>query len=264
MPGQDQLLILTTANTPQIGDYQFWLLTGLESSAGPAVSIGGHLDPRLQPLYAADPYLVLSSVSATADLDGDGADEALFVMSADDKTHCGLVIVDATSRQRAEISARDPVVLDEPCPHPQLLPVDVDGDGHVDVALLTGGSGYGPGYGPVYNDRRLLVLWNDGAGGFAPSQVTVVSAEGESPQQFTVLPTPPGRPFSFAYVTDRAVVRVTTSADDSRAFAPPEVLADSPGGTGIAAADLNGDGVPDLALAASGNLRILKARLAPP
>jgi hypothetical protein len=266
--GRDQVMALATQGNPALDDYQFWLLPGLQNSDGPATNLGGHLDPRLQPLYLAGPGpdpatgtgadLGLSLLGASADLDGDGRSEALWMMAADDTTHCGVLVVDAPGDGgSSEIAMREPIIVDAPCEHGQLLPVDADGDGHVDVALLTGAAGQA--------ERKLLVLWNDGAGGLDRDHVTTVLGAGElAPGQFTVLPATTSRPLAFAYVTDRAVLRVTATRRGARDFGAPEVLVEIPQGTGIVAADVNGDGVPDLAVAAAGNLRVLKAKLASP
>jgi hypothetical protein len=268
--GQDQVMALATQGNPQLDDYQFWLLPGLQNSDGRAVDLGGHLDPRLQPLYVEGPGpdpatgmgadLGLSLLGAAADLDGDGRSEALWMMAADDTTRCGLLIVDAPAGDggSSEIAMRDPIILDAPCQHGQLLPVDADGDGHVDVALLTGAAGQA--------ERQLLVLWNDGTGGLDSDHVTtVLDDRGEpSPGQFTVLPATASRPLGFAYVTDRGVFRVAATRRGARDFGAPEVIAEIPQGTGIVAADVNGDGVLDLAVAVAGNLRVLKAKLASP
>jgi FG-GAP repeat len=62
---------------------------------------------------------------------------------------------------------------------------------------------------------------------------------------------------------DGLAVLVTTTATP-REFGPPRTLADLQHGSGIVAADVDGDGVQDLAIAASGNLSVLKASLVGP
>ncbi len=255
-PGHADVMALASAGNPEANDFQYWLLPPLATSEGPVLSIAGQVDSRLTPVYPVGSDVGVSLVAAAADLDGDLRDETLWVMPADAKTHCALAIVGLGGAGPGEAIPRQTLVLDEPCLGPQVVPVDADADGWVDIALLTGAPGEA--------DRKLLVLWNDGTGGFARSAVTTLSAANESPQQFAVLPPTPLRPSTFAYVTDRAAIALTASGAGSRQFGPPRALADVQRGTGIVAADVNGDGIPDLALAASGNLRLLKARLAPP
>ena len=240
-------------------NYTFWLLPGLGSSPSTAVRLGGQLDPRLKPFETDQVHLIVNVTAAAADVDGDGRDESLWAMPADENLHCGLLVAGTTTGSAGDLVARDPVVIDEPCPRAQLVPIDADGDGAVDIALLTGSPG-NPG-------RNLLVLWNDGAGGYSSRDITFVSAAGDSPEQFTLIPATKGHPLGFAYVTDQKAVLVTTASTSTstpRAFGPPRKLVDLQGGSGIVAADVNGDGVLDLALAASGNLSILQAELATP
>jgi hypothetical protein len=253
----DVMAIGLSGNPPDVVQYAFWLLRGLGTSPSPAVRLGGQIDPRLRPLYVKDVLININVTAVAADLDHDGNDEAVWAIPADAGAHCGLVITTANSKGAGDIVVRDTIVIDQPCPRPQIVPVDADGDGAVDLALLTGGPG-----GP---ERSLIVLWNDGAGGFSSSDATTVNPAGDSPQQFAVLPAVLGRPFGFAYVTDRAAVLVSAAAGSNpRLFGPPHTLANLEHGSGIVAADVNGDGVMDLALAASGNLSILQARLATP
>ena len=125
---------------------------------------------------------------------------------------------------------------------------------HGRVALLTGG--------PGLPQRKLLVLWNDGSGHFSASSSTVLNSDADSPEQFTVLPATAQSPLRFAYVTDGAVTMLVPHG--FRQFGLPLVLADLRHGSGVVAADVDGDGVIDLALADSGNLSILKAHLVAP
>ena len=252
----DVMALGLSGNPPDV-QYAFWLLRALGTSPSPAARLGGELDPRLRPLHVQDVLININVTAVAADLDHDGNDEAVWAIPADAGAHCGLVFTKANSQGAEGVVVRATIVIDEPCPRPQILPIDADGDGAIDLALLTGG--------PGGSERSLLVLWNDGAGGFSSTNATTVNPAGDSPQQFTVLPAALGRPFGFAYVTDRAAILVTAAAGSNpRLFGPPHTLADLEHGSGIVAADVNGDGVVDLALAASGNLSILQARLATP
>lgn len=253
-PGRDALM-LAVANDFQDQHFEFWLLPSVGSPGTDAIRLAGGIDPMFHPLTLDGLHIGVSVAATAADLDGDGRDEAAWAMPAGDALHCGLLVVGLTATSPPVAVGGPPVVLAQPCAGAggQLAAVDADGDGAVDLALLTGEAG-APG-------RQLLLLWNDGTGRFDAGRVTTISAAGDSPEQFTVLPASPGRPTAFAYVTERAAVLVATTST-ARLLAAPRPLATLQGGTGIVAADLNGDGVVDLALAASGSLMVLKAQLA--
>ena len=160
---------------------------------------------------------------------------------------CGLVIATVASATATALARNESLFIDQPCigQSPQVLPVDADCDGSLDIAILT--------------DRALEVLWNDGHGRFAIGSATVIAGNA-SALAFAALAPTPASPLRFAYVTDGATWLVGASAVP-RQFGSPQKLLDLQHGTGIAATDVNGDGVTDLAVAASGNLMILKARL---
>jgi hypothetical protein len=254
-PGQHDVLAFGADREPVYKEWMFWLLPALSTTqSNKATRIGGKVDPRVLPAEgAADMDITINLATAASDVDGDGRDEGLFAMPADENRRCAVMVVGVLAQSPAQAVVRDTVVLDLPCFRPDLSVVDADDDGRPDLALLTGAAGE--------KTRKLVVLWNDGKGGFSAARTTVVSGA-DSPQQFTTLAAIPARPFSFAYVTDGAAL--ITSSTGPRAFGPARKLTDLPGGSGIVAADVNGDGVQDLVLAASGNLSIWKARLKSP
>lgn len=235
--------------TPDTRSYAFWLLPAVGAPSTTARRLGGQLDARLSPAGFSGPHVVVNLASATLDVDGDGVDESVWAMPADAGVHCGLVLA---SGGAGGLIVRAPIVLDESCLAPQLMAVDPDADHRMDLALLTGSPG-APG-------RKLLVLWNDGVGGFATADTSLVSVPGDSPEQFTVLASTALAPLALAYVTDGAAV-IRTSTPGVRSFGPAREVASLRQGTGIVAADFNGDGIQDLAVAASGNLRVLQAGL---
>jgi hypothetical protein len=240
---------------------QPWLFPAIEAPGSAPSRLAANLDARLSPTRFFDDGLDFeaSAASAAADLDGDKRDEAIFAMPAGSQgEQCGVVIFGAAGAASHGVRARDPILIGEPCADPQIAAVDADADGFVDLALLTGES--------TATTRKLLVLWNDGTGGFSSSQVTQISGPDDSPQAFTPLAGTPGspnasaRPFGFAYVTNDRVAFVAWSG--AHEFAAPLSLLESlSGGSGIAASDVNGDGVIDLVVALSGKLGVLKAQL---
>ena len=250
-PGQRDVLAFGSDGEPYRKRFSFWLLPGLSTTQNnQTLPVGGVIDPRVLPAQGRQPTITINMASAAADVDGDGRDEGLFAMSADENRRCALMVVSLAAKSPPEALVRDTLMLEERCFLPDVAAVDADADGHPDVALLTGA--------PGEKTRKLLVLWNDGKGAFSAARATVISGA-DSPQQFTWLHAIPTRPFSFAYVTAGAAV--ITGAAGGRAFGPARMLTSLSGGSGIVAADVNGDGVQDLALAASGNLSIWKARL---
>jgi hypothetical protein len=247
--------LVLASGTPVDNPLQFWLVRLLDSANTPPIRFAEVLGSRLEPLSGSgfDGRLNLAGVSA--DLDRDGHDEAVFAMPADQQQHCGLVVVGVTPGASTALVTRGTIVLDQPCRGPDLLPVDADGDGSVDLALLTGSTGLA--------DRKLLVVWNNGKGEFSNADVSTVNGPDQSPRAFTALGATALRPFGFAYVTDQAALLASATAT-RRQFAEARVLTPLRNGSGIVAADVNGDGVADLALASSGNLTVLKAQLKTP
>jgi hypothetical protein len=264
VPGRQDVLAMATAGNPSAFDDHFWLLPAPLDPTNAPTRIGGTLEGRLTPIVASGFQLRIAVAAAVADFDGNGRDEAVWAMPADQDQSCGVTFTALRPDGTLGVAAGGTMFVDEPCIGPQVATVDADGDGAADVVLLTGAPG-----GP---DRKLFVFWNDGQGGFSASNATRIGAVADSPQQFAVLPATPAtsetsttsdRSIGFAYVTeDRAAVVTATGAP--RLFGAPKVVAALQGGTGITAADVDGDGIDDLALAAAGNLRLLRAELKVP
>jgi hypothetical protein len=247
--------VMSMAVGNDAGDLQIWLIPSIESLDAATVRFAAGLDPRLQPVSGQGRPTGANVVAASADLDGDGRDESIWAISADNGKRCGLFLAGVATDPVPVLLPRATLFIDEPCPAAQIGPLDVDGDGAIDIALLTGG--------PGLPNRKLMVLWNDGKGGFSSTARTVLNNAGDSPEQFTVLPGTPMRALGFAYVTATGAVLVS-AADLPRQFGTPLGLGALRNGSGIVAADVNGDGVLDLVLAASGDVSVLQAELARP
>jgi hypothetical protein len=239
--------VLALAFNQETGDgvLQFWLLPALGSSTGEPVLLAGGLPANAHPIYPDD--LGFSLAAASADLDGDGREEAILAMPSEDAEHCALLVFDVHADH---VTTRVEQQVTEPCAHVELAPVHADG--RVDLAWLTGRADG--------SDRRLSIFWNDGAGGFSADRRSVVSDRAASPQAFTVLPPNAARPTSMAYATPLGIELVTLDAA-AGAVGEPQPLSPLEGCTGLRAADLNGDGVADLVAAARGNLHVFGASL---
>src|SRR6185436_19767915 len=114
------------------------------------------------------------------------------------------------------------------------------------LAVLTG----------VGASRRIVVLWNDGAGGFRLDSSTPVLPDPTALRAFSLFRSTLGGPLRVAVVAE-SELRVLEFVKKTRTFRDLEygrALAD---GTGVVAADVDGDSVADLVVADSGSLRVL-------
>ncbi|MET0286044.1 MAG: VCBS repeat-containing protein [Polyangiales bacterium] len=236
--------------------WQFWMVPTLGSASPSAYAVAGGLDARLTP--SADigdkldfPAAEIYAVGTAADLDRDGRDESIWVMPAEQNTRCGLEILRVSGQPESfALGSGGVVLLDGVCADPQVRAVDADQDGFLDLVVLIGNR-------TEESTRKLFVLWNDGTGRFASERSTLINSNGELPQAFTTLPRTETMPFRVVYATRGAVTQWRYA--EQRTFAAPVRLDDLRDGTSIVAADLNGDGATDLAVADDGDLHVLTA-----
>jgi len=194
---------------------------------------------------------------AATDLDGDGLDEVILAAPIDNKTHCLLSWASVTGAGTRQGQLRK-LLFEEHCDlEPPLAVRDVDGDGAIDITILTG----------LPNEGRIRVLWNDGYGGFSEENSTTVANDAGFIHAFTFFRATAASPLELAYTTvtelhlleslgtHRAFVERSRTSEDQD-WLPNFTLA-----TGITAADVNGDSVTDLVVADSGAVRVLPAEL---
>jgi hypothetical protein len=224
---------------------QAWLLPALASEGTPA-RLAAQFDPELEPVSPTDPSGRLSLSVSAADVDADGRDEAVLAMPSAGGSQCTLLSF-GVSRERLDPRAK--WTIDEGCRRVDLRPLDADGDGAVDLLLLSGADA---------SAGNLSVFWNDGSGAFDVQHRTLLSSN--APRAFAVLKATTARPLSIATVNQQGLFLITAS-QQAREFAPPGEPIASGDITGLVAADFNGDSAMDLAYAASGNINLLKAVL---
>lgn len=127
--------------------------------------------------------------------------------------------------------------------------VDLDGDGWNDlvVSLFNAETGV----------PDAMVLWSD-AGAFSFALATPIPVEANPIRDFAVIGSAQSR--RLYAVTDAGTFRINANA--RRVFAPlePVMLGSGPmpGGQALAMGDMTGDGLPDLALAVPGGLRLYR------
>src|SRR5690606_1871076 len=209
------------------------LLPALVRSTGIPALLAGGLPGDVNPNLAAGG---LSLATAAADVDGDGRDEALFAVPAQDGEQCALLVFGV---EPDRVTLRGDVRLPEPCARAEIAALHADNDGRLDVAWLTGRSDYG--------ERTLSLLWNDGAGGFSADRRSVIADRAVSPQAFALLSSTSVRGTTLVYATRGGLERVEITP--TRVLGAVEPLAPLDGCTGLTAADVDGDGAADLVAA---------------
>jgi hypothetical protein len=256
MPGQMDALSLAMRAfpEPQLG---MWLLPDLQNRAGRPLSLGWPFDSRVAIPLSPDftQYLPGVVLQRAGDLDADGQDELVFAGSDASLEHCLVSIARVQGDDPIGLVASDPVLLEPGCgSEGQLELADMDEDAAPDIIALTGEP----------DARVLRVLWNDGLGRFSSDAQTTIDDAGDPPRAFTAFRSSAGAPRQLAYVTDTGV-RLLLSPAGTREFtdAPLPVGVELTAGRAIAAADLDGDGILDLAVGSAHEVRVLRAELAP-
>lgn len=191
--------------------------------------------------------LGFTTLAATGDLDGDGREEIVVAGSRINSLQKTELSIVAASGETAKLSERATGTIPRYAPqgHPMKL-LDVDGDGQLDLVLLTR---------ELTSSSQLQL---------APTELTIVwgqagSLDFASP---TILPAPRGVLYAFG-ARRAATGRELVVFGDSGTYLPRRTgraleFGDAAfaGGDGGAVADLDGDGVDDLAVLSKGALRV--------
>jgi hypothetical protein len=204
------------------------------------------------PFVGTETAFGISALLAQGDVNGDGVPEVVMLLprsALGDGADSQLLIAKARSDATA-FDVSDPIALGvHASTDGQLAVVDVDDDGALDVVALTGPEGA----------FTLVVYWNDGKGGFSPQRSTAIATSGDLPTGFALVRVALNEPRAIAYTTLKSVVLAHINPKD-RTARPERLDVTMKGATGIVAADIDGNGVEDLAVADSNNIVILRAQ----
>jgi FG-GAP-like repeat len=231
--------------------FKFWIIEDLElGQSTPVRLLQDAVDSSFRPVVG-DRVRV---ASAAADLNDDGRDEALWAMPTE-SGGCGLLSFDVDLVDGSPaLTQYGALQLDEPCEEPQVATFDADSDGSPDILLLSSNSDG--------EQRKLLVLWNDGHGGFTEHPVQL-SESRHAPRAFATLPPSTVRGASIVYIAEDEALLVSAHGD-GRGFGPARSLTDLEQGSGVVSADINGDSALDLVIADNGKLTVLLGELKTP
>jgi hypothetical protein len=249
-PNQIDVLPFAFSPTPDdaLGQPEMWLLEDVLNKTHSPLNIGWHVDKHTRPLGGPSGE-ELSARLAAKDLDGNTIDELVFVAPGDDDVGC-IVNVASVVGEPPQLELRNVVALDMPCLETWIEVTDLDADDAPDIVVLVGDR---------EGTREPLVLWNDGRGDFSSENATTIATAGERAHAFTTFRAFGGKTL-FALVTESSI-RLLRPLGAARAFDEERVLATLDLGTGVVAADVNGDRIVDLAVADAGSVRIFHAEL---
>ena len=247
-PEQHDVLALGSQNIFQA--WNQWLIP----------DIGAGLEPprllRSSPIAGVVPATLadnggarLSVAGAAADIDGDGLDEAVWLMP-EGGTGCALMIYDiepgtgvGDDTGAAALLAK--LSLAESCAEPELTAADIDGDQRADLLLLLGHRNSAA--------RSLQILWNEH--GFSLDERTVLAGdELGNVRGFSLFPGAE----RVAFVTESSLFFASRYG---RQFEVARGLGTFRDARSVVVTDPNGDGFQDVVVADSAGLWLLEAEL---
>jgi hypothetical protein len=246
--GRQDVLALGTTKNGVVGSE--WLLSDIGGQGQPPRLLEVQLPDDFRPTLPQGLSSKLQVAGTAADLDADARDEALW-LSPQGEDGC-VLLIQAIDEVALSATQRALLELDGRCNAPELEVRDLDADHAPDVLALVGD--------PSREPRHLEVLWNDGHGGFSLERRSIVAdPKDRDLRGFAVLKRP-DEPSQLVLVSERSL-RLATLGPEPRVFAAPRELEQLVDGRSVVVTDPNGDGLPDIAVADTAGLWLLRARL---
>ncbi|HYP87114.1 MAG TPA: VCBS repeat-containing protein [Polyangiaceae bacterium] len=248
-PGAHDLVALSTSDDSN--EWGQWLVPNIGKGnvpPRPLTSLSA-LSPGVLPVSAnEDGGLKLSVAGTSADLEGDGFDEVLWLMPNRRTSTCALLIYDIDGGAESATLTRE-LDLEEPCPTPELAAADLNVDGWLDLLLLTGD--------PRDKNRRVELLWNDTTGHFSLEHRSFVGIENHDVRGFSFFPPPA---IKLALVSDQGL-HIAKPVQDQYSFDRIANIQSFNDARSVLAADLNRDGSTELMVADAEGLWLLRGSL---
>lgn len=233
---------------PTSTDYTLWLAPNITGGNEPPRQLEFEAVAGVQPtLPTGSSSFSLRLAALATDLDGDGFDEVVGLMPADD-TNCVLVSYDIDAPHNKATVHSGPLYLGESCPTPELSAWDQDEDGRVDALVLLTGE-------PPSRHASLL---SHAADGFDAATLTPIASGGNDVRGFATFPERAGK--RLALVTDVGLAFATSERIGERLTEVRQVLPFTDARS-VAVIDVNLDRLDDLVVADAEGLWLVQAEL---